>query len=134
MSGGRARRDAGRGPRQMAAPGRGSDGTDGGAGRRLSPGLVFIGLALLGSLVYILFAITVRDASQIPLLASGAVVLAIVFGALSVYCLRGTWRAGLEARSGRAMLIALVGGGAAIVAAGCLAGAFILFQLGGTTS
>ncbi len=100
----------------------------------LSPGLVFIGLALLGSLVYILFAITVRDASQIPLLASGAVVLAIVFGALSVYCLRGTWRAGLEARSGRAMLIALVGGGAAIVAAGCLAGAFILFQLGGTTS
>ena len=47
---------------------------------------------------------------------------------------RATWRAGLEARSGHAMLIALIGGGAAIVAAGCLAGALILFQLGGATS
>lgn len=99
-------------------------------GRRgISPGLVFLAVALIGSVAYVAYAITVRDASQIPLLASGAVVLAIVFGALSGYCLRETWRAGLEDRGGRAMLIALVGGGAAIASAGCLAGALILFFL-----
>lgn len=120
MSTGRARRQGAR-PASRAP------------GRRISPGLVFIGVALFGAIAYILFAITVRDASQIPLLASGAVVLAIVFGALAVYCLRATWRAGVESRSGRALLIALIGGGAAMVAAGCLAGAFILFQLAGAT-
>ncbi|HYH94006.1 MAG TPA: hypothetical protein VD763_12655 [Candidatus Saccharimonadales bacterium] len=99
------------------------------AGRRISPGLVFIAVALVGSVVYLGYAITVRDASQIPLLASGAVVLAIVFGALAVYSLRATWRAGNEGRGGRALLIALVGGGAAIAAAASLAGALILFQL-----
>jgi hypothetical protein len=99
-------------------------------GRRgISPGVVFLAIALVGSVAYIAYAITVRDASQIPLLASGAVVLAIVFGALAAYCLRETWRAGLEDRGGRALLIALVGGGAAIAASGCLAGALILFLL-----
>jgi hypothetical protein len=99
-------------------------------GRRgISPGVVFLAIALVGSVAYVAYAITVRDASQIPLLASGAVVLAIVFGALAVYCLRETWRAGLEDRGGRALLIALVGGGAAIAASGCLAGALILFLL-----
>ena len=97
--------------------------------RRISPGLVFLAIALVGSIAYVAVRVTVRDASQIPLLASGAVVLALVFGALAVYCLRATWRAGAEGRGGRAMLIALVGGGAAIAAAGCLAGALILFQL-----
>jgi hypothetical protein len=99
------------------------------SGRRISPGLVFLAVALIGSVVYFGYAITVRDASQIPLLASGAVVLALVFGALAVYSLRATWRAGNEGRGGRAMLIALVGGGAAIAAAASLAGALILFQL-----
>jgi hypothetical protein len=99
-------------------------------GRRgISPGVLFLGIALIGSVAYIAYAITVRDASQIPLLASGAVVLAIVFGALAAYCLRETWRAGLEDRGGRAVLIALVGGGAAIAASACLAGALILFLL-----
>lgn len=98
-------------------------------GRRLSPGLLFFGLAVVGSIAYMAYAVTVRDASQIPLLASGAVVLAIVFGALAAYSLRATWRAGGEDRGGRALLIALVGGGAAIAAAGCVAAAIILFQV-----
>ena len=99
------------------------------SGRRISPGLVFLAVALIGSIAYVAYAITVRDPSQIPLLASGAVVLAIVFGALAAYCLRATWRAGLEDRGGRAMLIALVGGGAAIAAALSMAVAVILFLL-----
>ena len=68
--------------------------TSPGSRRRISPGVVFLAIALIGSIAYVAFAITVRDASQIPLLASGAVVLAIVFGALAVYCLRATWRGG----------------------------------------
>ncbi len=101
-------------------------------GRRgVSPGVLFLAVALIGSVAYVAYAITVRDASQIPLLGSGAVVLAIVFGALAAYCLRETWRAGLEDRGRRALLIALLGGVAAIAASGCLAGALILFLLAG---
>ena len=100
--------------------------------RRVSPGLIFLAVALVASIAYLLYAITVRDASQIPLLASGAVVLAIAFGALTVYCFGAVLRAGTEGRGGRALLIALVGGGAAIATAGCLAASIILFQLAGT--
>jgi hypothetical protein len=98
-------------------------------GRRISPGLIFLGVALVASIAYVLYAITVRDASQIPLLASGAVVLAIAFAALTVYAFAATLRAGREGRGGRSLLIAVVGGVAAIATAGCLAGAIILFQL-----
>jgi hypothetical protein len=101
----------------------------GSTGRRISPGLVFLAVAIIGSVAYLAYAITVRDASQIPLLASGAVVLAIVFGALAGYSVRALWRAGAEGRGGRAIAIALVGGIAAMACAGALAGAIILFQL-----
>jgi hypothetical protein len=97
--------------------------------RRISPGIVFLVVALVASAAYALYAVTVRDASQIPLLASGAVVLAITFGALTVYCFRATMKAGEEGRDGRAIAIALVGGLAAMAAAGTLAGAMILFSL-----
>lgn len=93
--------------------------------------MVFLLVALVASIAYVGYAITVRDASQIPLLASGAVVLAIAFGALTVYCFGAVLRAGQDGRSGRALLIALVGGGAAMATAGCLAAAVILFQLAG---
>ena len=95
----------------------------------ISPGVVFLAIALVGSVVYVAYAVTVRDASQIPLLASGAVVLGIVFVALAGYCLRATWRAGIDGRDGRAIALGVVGGIAAIVAAGCAAGAIILFLL-----
>ena len=97
--------------------------------RRISPGAVFLAVALIGSLVFVLYAITVRDASQIPLLAAGGVVLGIVFLALAGYCLRGTWRAGIAARNGRALALGIGGGIAAIIGAGCISGAIILFLL-----
>lgn len=100
-----------------------------GGGRRVSPGVVFLAVALIGSVAYLLYAITVRDASQIPLLASGAVVLAIAFAALTVYCFGATLRAGREGRGGHALLVGVIGGLAAMATAGCLAGALILFQL-----
>ena len=95
----------------------------------LSPGLVILAVALLGSVIFTLYTITVRDASQIPLLASGAVALGIVFLALAVYSVRATWEAGLAGRNGRALGLAIAGGTAAIIGSGCLAGAIILFML-----
>jgi hypothetical protein len=98
-------------------------------GRRISPGGIILAVALVGSLAYLLYAITVRDPSQIPLLASGAVVLGIVFAALAIYCLRSTWRAGLSERNGRAIAMGILGGVAAMISAGCFAVAIIGFML-----
>ena len=109
------------------APGAPTGGRTG--GRRITPGVVFLALALIGSLVFVLYAVTVRDASQIPLLAAGGVVLGIVFLALAGYTLRSTWRAGIDERNGRALALGLGGGIAAIIGAGCIAGAIILFLL-----
>jgi hypothetical protein len=93
---------------------------------RITPIRVVVAIALLGSLAYIAFAITVRDASQIPMLASGAAVLGIVFSALAVGGLIECYRAG-KADDGRlAMLLAIGGGVSAMIAAGCFAGAMVL--------
>jgi hypothetical protein len=95
---------------------------------------VLIAVALLGSLAYLGYAVTVRDASQIPLLASGAVVLGIVFAAVAFVGARAAWRSSLRGRDGRAIAHALVGGIASLVAAACFAGAFILATLSQTPS
>ncbi len=96
---------------------------------RVSPGPVMLAIALGGSVLFALYTVTVRDASQIPLLASGAAVLGIAFGALAIYSVRSTWRFGVAGRNQRALLLAVAGGFAAIIAAGCFAGAIILFML-----
>ena len=103
------------------------------SGFRLSPGLVILAIAIVFSVVFAIYALTVRDTSQIPLLASGAVVVGLAFGALALYTLSAVWRAGVEGRGGRAILLGVFGGGAAMVAAGCLAGAVVLFLLAGST-
>lgn len=99
--------------------------------RAISPGVIFLTIALVGSVAYLAYVVTVRDASQIPLLASGAVVLGISFLALALYTAQAAWRAGMHGRGGRALLLGLVGGGAAMATAGAFAGAIILFQLAG---
>ena len=93
---------------------------------------VLIAVALVGSLAYLLYAVTVRDASQIPLLASGAVVLGLVFGAIAFVGARAAWRSSVRGRDGRAFAHALVGGIASLIAAACFAGAFILATLSQT--
>lgn len=103
--------------------------TGGPTRRRISPGMVFVAIALIASVAYVAYAVTVRDASQIPLLASGAVVVAIAFGALTAYCFGAVLRAGRAGHGGRAILIALVGGFAAIATSAAAAAAIILFQL-----
>jgi len=93
---------------------------------RITPTGVLLVIALIGSLAYFLYALTVREATQIPLLAAGLVVLGIVFIAIAVVGLRATWRSSVEGRDGRALGHALVGGLACLAAAGCFAGAIIL--------
>jgi hypothetical protein len=90
---------------------------------------VLIAVALIASLVYLGFALTVRDASQIPLLASGAVVLGLVFGAIAAVGARATWRSSVSGHDARAFGHAIVGGLAALVSAGFFAAAIILFLL-----
>ena len=97
--------------------------------RRLTPGIVFLAVALIGSVVFAIYAVTVRDPSQIPLLAAGSAAVGIAFIALAVYALRATWRAGVEGRTGRAFGVAIGGGIAAIIGAVCIAGAIIGFLL-----
>jgi FtsH-binding integral membrane protein len=92
----------------------------------ITPTGILLLLAFVGSIAYLLYAITVRDASQIPLLASGAVVLGVVFVAIAVTGLIATWRSSVRGRDGRALGHALVGGIACLAAAGCFAVAIIL--------
>ena len=81
-------------------------------------GVVFV-IALIGSILYLAYAITVRDASQIPLLASGAAVLGFVFGAFSIIGLVATWRSSLHGRDGRAFAQARPPRAFASAAGGC---------------
>jgi hypothetical protein len=97
----------------------------------ITPTGVLLLIALIGSAAYFLFALTVRDASQIPLMAAGLVVLGIVFGAIAVVGLRATWRSSIGGHDGRAWAHALVGGFACLAAAGCFSGALILAMLNG---
>jgi hypothetical protein len=87
---------------------------------------VLIVIALVLSLAYVAFAISVRDASQIPLLASGLVVLGIVFIAIAAVGGRAAWRSSVRGSDARAFGHAIVGGFASLVAAGCIALAVIL--------
>jgi type III secretory pathway component EscV len=91
---------------------------------------VLIAIALVLSLAYVGYAITVRDPSQIPLLASGLVVVGLVFMAIAGVGGRAAWRSSVRGSDARAFGHAIVGGIAALVAAGCIAGAVILFLVG----
>ena len=92
---------------------------------------VLIAIALILSLAYVGYAISVRDASQIPLLASGLAVLGLVFVAIAVVGGRATWRSSVRGSDARAIGHAVVGGFSWLLAAGCLAGAVILFLVRG---
>jgi hypothetical protein len=93
---------------------------------RVTPTRVFLAVALFGSLLYFIYAVTVRDTSQIPALASGALVLGLVFGMLATVGGIETYRAARVDRPARSVVAAVLGGVAGIVSLGCLAAAAIL--------
>jgi hypothetical protein len=92
---------------------------------RITPMLVVLVVALVGSLAYVAFALTVRDTTQIPMLVSGAVVLGVVFIALAVAGAVRTYQAGVDGHGGRAFGLAIGGGIAAVIGFVCFALAII---------
>jgi hypothetical protein len=99
---------------------------------RVTPTRVFLSVALLGSLLYLGYAISVRDTSQIPALASGALVLGLVFTALATVGGIETYRAARTGRPARSFVAAIAGGVAGLVALACFAAAAILSILSRT--
>ena len=98
-------------------------------GIRLTPTRVLLAVALVGSAGFLAYAFTIRDSTQMPLLSASAIVLGLVLSALSITGFVEVIRAGNEARAGRALVAAVVGGLAAIAALACFAGAAILAQI-----
>jgi hypothetical protein len=92
----------------------------------ITPTSVLLTIALVGSVAFLFYVLTVRAASQIPLLATGLAVLGAVFLAVAVTGLLATWRSSVSGRDGRALAHAVVGGLACLAAAGCFALAIIL--------
>lgn len=82
-----------------------------------APRIVLL-IAVIGSLVFLVLATLARN---IPLLASAAAVVGIVFVAVALAGLRGTWRAATQRRNGRALGLAVGGGLAAIIGLASLA-------------
>jgi hypothetical protein len=85
---------------------------------RISLPAIVIGLALVGSIAFIGYSVFQVDDGQIPLLASGFTVLGASFAAISVWMVYGIWRAASYARTGRAALLAILGGLAGLAAIG----------------
>jgi hypothetical protein len=86
---------------------------------RLTPITVLVGLALIGSALFIGWVVVAVDEDQIPLLASGFVVMGASFTAIAIGTLVGMWRAASRAHTGRALGLAIIGGFAALAAIGC---------------
>jgi hypothetical protein len=96
---------------------------------RLTATRVFVGIALFGSLGYLVYALSVRDANQIPLLASGAAILGAAFAALAIAGLVRAYQSAKSGSGGRSFIAALGGGIALLIAFGAFATAAILALL-----
>lgn len=92
-----------------------------------APRIVLV-IAVLGSLIFLVLALLARN---IPLLASAAAIVGIVFVVLAVIGGRGTWRAATDGRNRRALGLAVGGGLAAIIGLGSLAMAIDLALIWG---
>ncbi len=115
------------------------DGSRGRRGRfigpvRVTPIRTVLAVALVGSLVFIAFAIIkVRDSTQIPMVTAGLAVLALVFAALSVGGALRMWRSWQDGLQGQTVLFAFLGGLAGAIALGCISGVLVLALLWGSS-
>ena len=94
--------------------------------KRTPPALVILTIAAVGSWGFLAWQLASRTA-PISLLTASAVVTGLVYVAVTIVCTIATCRAGYEGRTGRAFLLAFIGGISAIVAALSFAGALVLF-------
>lgn len=87
---------------------------------KLTPVVVLLALALIGSAAFILYVVLRIEDQQIPLLGAGFGVMGASLGAIAIGSLVEMWRAASEARAGRALGLAIFGGLAGLGAIGCL--------------
>ena len=81
--------------------------------------MLVVFLAIAGSIAFILVTVKSNSDDQIPMMATGFAALGASLAALAIGALAGMWRAASRARGGRAFVLALVGGVAALSAIGC---------------
>jgi hypothetical protein len=94
---------------------------------RITPVRVVLAIAFVGALSYIAYAVLgVEDSAAIPMVASGAAVLGLVFTALSVGAAIRMWRAWQDGLTGLTVAFAIGGGIAGMIALGCFAGTLVL--------
>ena len=93
---------------------------------RITPLRVTLALALAGGLAFLAWSVFVRDANQVPMMATGLAVCGIVLAVVAVLSLGAVVRAGRDGRDGAAVLTALLGGLTAAAAMLLLAGAVIM--------
>ncbi len=84
-----------------------------------------LGIALLGSLLIVAYGVSARDASQVPVLTAGMAISGAVFGLLALAGAYAAYRQATDGRSGRAFVYAVLGGAAALLAAGFMAAAIV---------
>jgi hypothetical protein len=86
---------------------------------KITPAVVLVAIALIGSAAFVLYVVFRVEDEQIPLLAAGFGVMGACFAVIAIGTLVEMWRAASRARAGRALVLAIVGGIAALFAIGC---------------
>ena len=94
--------------------------------KRTPPVVVFLTVAAVGSSGFFLYQLSTRTA-PIQVLTTVSVITGLVYLTIAAICSVGTYQAAVDGLARRSYLLAFVGGIAAIVAAGCLALALVLF-------
>jgi hypothetical protein len=94
--------------------------------KRTPPAVVILTIAAVGSSGFLVWQLASRTA-PISVLTSSAVVTGLVYVAVTIVCTIATYQAGYEGRTGRAFLLAFIGGISAIIAALSFAGGLVLF-------
>lgn len=81
---------------------------------RVTPARVTLAVALLLGLLFLAYSVLVRDALQVPLMATGFAICGVVFAAVSVLAVLEVVEAGRDGRDRTAVLAALFGGAVAV--------------------
>jgi hypothetical protein len=77
---------------------------------RITPLRVTLAIALVGGLAFLAWATFVRDANQVPMMATGLFVTGVVLGVVALMSVGRILNAGRDGRDGTAVITALVGG------------------------
>jgi hypothetical protein len=93
--------------------------------RQLQPIPVVLTLGSLGSLAFLIMAVT-SHTTPIGVLMSAAVVTGLIFGADAIFASRATWRASQDGETAVAFMLAFIGGVSSLVSLGALAGTLVL--------